>query len=280
MNTLYTPGTAYRNTSLNFHGGFCTQGMGNITLECSRGANTAIIPRGGGRGGGGVRGGRDIPMMMMCIEDRQPPTMSSIKMSCLQEEVEDYDDQVADYSNSESHGLQEDMADICRKVAVPVISEKDSRSYSHIKERERSRSRDKARRNIPRSSRRNRSRSRSRSLSPGAGGQSLSQSKIPSFEKLLKLQNFDGSWGSIKTILKQFPQFHKFKDIPKNILDMKSLDKGEMEAIYATVLAIYIMNNLFFKDRSEWKLIESKANNWLKGKKVKYEDYVGLFGNK
>ena len=256
MSTLYTPGTAYRNTSLNFHGGFGSQRMGNITLECSRLANTAIIPRGGGRGGGGVRGGRDIPMMMMCQQVMKPPTMCSIKMGCLQEDVEDYDDQVADYSNS------------------------DLRSHSHIKERERSRSRDKARRNIPRSSRRNRSRSRSRSLSPGAGGQSLSQSKIPSFEKLLKLQNFDGSWGSIKTILKQFPQFHKFKDIPKNILDMKSLEEGEKEAIYATVLAIYIMNNLFFKDRSEWKIIESKANNWLKGKKVKYEDYVGLFGNK
>ena len=59
---------------------------------------------------------------------------------------------------------------------------------------------------------------------------------------------------------------------------MKSLEKGAKEAIYATVLAIYIMNKLFLKDRSEWKLIESKAKNWLKGKKVKYEDYVGLFG--
>ena len=137
--------------------------------------------------------------------------------------------------------------------------------------RSRSRSKEKSRHS---SKRRDRERKYRRSGSPdakiGVHHQSTSSS---TFEGLLSLQNFDGSWGDIDDILKQFPEFKELRDIPTQIINIENYDQGEKETIYATLLAINIMNKLFQKNRNQWKLIESKAKNWLKSKKVKYEDY-------
>ena len=87
------PGTVSWLTSLNFHGGFGSRGM-RTKLGVSKMCSQTI----GGRGGGGVRGGRGILMKKKCKTATK--TISRGMLKCRQEDVADISDSDSRSSSS------------------------------------------------------------------------------------------------------------------------------------------------------------------------------------
>lgn len=83
--------------------------------------------------------------------------------------------------------------------------------------------------------------------------------KIPSFIRLISLQNADGSWNLN-------PEFSSVLGISQEDISNKNPDQNMDSSVWATVLAMIWLHASCLDQKEEWELLEVKAISWLKAK--------------
>ena len=85
----------------------------------------------------------------------------------------------------------------------------------------------------------------------------------PTFESLISHQTFSGNWtASVVPVLEKF-----FKDAPLTHPDYS-------EDIWVTLLAIYILTEVFDSQEGEWTMLAKKAKDYLKQQGVGKPDQL------
>ena len=98
----------------------------------------------------------------------------------------------------------------------------------------------------------------------------------PSFNELISMQDSSGHWdkASGETLRKYF-QGQALSDLAVLcILEKQQLDAAVMDRVYHTLLALYILKEVFSQRREEWSLLEKKAMQVLSRLGLKRADKV------
>ena len=88
----------------------------------------------------------------------------------------------------------------------------------------------------------------------------------PSFEQLIAQQSSDGFWESSKqsySIIEDFVQSTNKSDL-SNLVKANS----NLEQVILTLLALQILDVVFFNKKSEWEMIQKKAKKWIRQQNV------------
>ena len=90
---------------------------------------------------------------------------------------------------------------------------------------------------------------------------------IPTFNALIDNQHSDGFWTSkAEAVLKKFTVSGELKDatVQELIGQVKFADGTDQDCIYLTLVALFILREVFDDRKDEWELIAKKAKDYLK----------------
>ncbi|XP_069819426.1 von Willebrand factor A domain-containing protein 5A-like isoform X2 [Dendropsophus ebraccatus] len=97
------------------------------------------------------------------------------------------------------------------------------------------------------------------------------EEEMPSFVRLISLQNADGSWNL-------GPEFSAVLGLSQPNISSKNPHQN-MDSVWATVLAVIWLHASCLVQREEWELLEGKAISWLKSKAGSSLDQFVRAGN-
>lgn len=91
----------------------------------------------------------------------------------------------------------------------------------------------------------------------------ITQEKPPSFDELINAQSSSGNWtNNCGSLLAKF-----FSDSMQNdslFEELKALNAANVDLLWHTIIALYILEEMFDDRADEWEMISRKAKTWLK----------------
>ena len=90
------------------------------------------------------------------------------------------------------------------------------------------------------------------------------KTSLPSPNDLIKFQHADGFWK--EDVIKSFKRFleNEHYEDPEVIEELRKYNLNDFDAVYRTLVALFILKEQFPLRETEWMLIAKKAKQWLK----------------
>ena len=104
------------------------------------------------------------------------------------------------------------------------------------------------------------------SISTSATTASAPKSTKPSFESLIALQSSSGFWKTnASNLFARCILDGKFDDpdVRQAVQELSLQEGTDKESVYFTLLALFILEEVYQEKESEWQLIAVKAITWL-----------------
>ena len=109
-----------------------------------------------------------------------------------------------------------------------------------------------------------------------AESSSTKKTATPSFTDLIHYQRSDGPWTkNARPVLEQFIAGANLQDETIETLIKQALSEGsqaDSEDLYLTIVALFVLKEVFADKKEEWQLLAQKAKEFLKAAGVKNVD--------